>query len=186
MSAYGNFFHPERMANFYDSLDDRHIMARVYDGLLLLLVQTVNRLFGTNPDTVYHFLNFLTFQLGLFFFYRLNVRFFSRPAAIANTLILNFQPIFWGHSFINPKDIPIMVFFMGSFETGLQLVDAIPTIEKPARVTLEPDVPSTSFIPAIKEAIAIQKRSYSLSIFIGLVLFSFSIFHVYAPCLAKY
>ena len=32
----------------------------------------------------------------------------------------------WGHSFINPKDIPFMTFFLASIYFGLKMLDASP------------------------------------------------------------
>jgi hypothetical protein len=70
-------------------------------------------------------MNFLTFQLGLYFLYRLAKRVMSGWAAFATVLLFATQPLLWGHAFINPKDIPFMVFFLGSVELGLSMVDIL-------------------------------------------------------------
>jgi hypothetical protein len=77
------------------------------------------------PIEAWHYMNFLTFQLGLFFLYRLGKRVIGKWAAFATVLLFATQPLLWGHAFINPKDIPFMVFFLGSVELGLSMVDAL-------------------------------------------------------------
>ena len=62
----------------------------------------------------HHLMNFFTFQLGLVFMYWISKRFMSGWAAFAIVLTFAFQPLLWGHAFINQKDLPFMVFFMGS------------------------------------------------------------------------
>ena len=71
-----------------------------------------------------HYINFLSFLLGLFFIYRLNCRFTNKWAAFGGALLFNTQPLLWGHAFINPKDIPFMAFFIASIDTGLAMVDS--------------------------------------------------------------
>ncbi|MEJ2353630.1 MAG: hypothetical protein P8Y03_27950 [Anaerolineales bacterium] len=75
------------------------------------------------PIEAWHYMNFLTFQLGLFFLYRLGKRLIGKWAAFTTVLLFATQPLLWGHAFINPKDIPFMVFFLGSVELGLSMVD---------------------------------------------------------------
>jgi hypothetical protein len=78
------------------------------------------------PIEAWHYMNFLTFQLGLFFLYRLGKRLIGKWAAFSTVLLFATQPLLWGHAFINPKDIPFMVFFLGSVELGLSMVDVHP------------------------------------------------------------
>jgi hypothetical protein len=77
------------------------------------------------PIEAWHYMNFLTFQLGLYFLYRLGKRVMGKWAAFATVLLFATQPLLWGHAFINPKDIPFMVFFLGSVELGLSMVDVL-------------------------------------------------------------
>ena len=57
---------------------------------------------------VQHFVYFLTFLLGIWAFHQLATRWMSRAAAFGATLLYVTQPLFWGHAFINPKDIPLL------------------------------------------------------------------------------
>lgn len=72
-----------------------------------------------------HYINFLSFLIGLFFLYRLNHRFTNKWAAFGGTLIFNTQPLLWGHAFMNPKDLPFMAFFIASIDTGFAMADSL-------------------------------------------------------------
>jgi hypothetical protein len=71
-----------------------------------------------------HFMIFLSYLMGLFFFYRLCRRLVNSRSALGATLLFATQPLLWGHAFINPKDIPFMSFFLGSMTLGLEMVDS--------------------------------------------------------------
>jgi len=73
---------------------------------------------------LWHFASFLCYQLGVFFFYMICLRYLNTWAAFGSTLLLVTQPLLWGHAFINSKDIPLMVFFLGSVALGLKMVDS--------------------------------------------------------------
>lgn len=76
--------------------------------------------------------NFASFVLGLVFLYLLARRWLEWPAALGSTLLTGSQPVLWGHAFINPKDIPLMSFFIVSLYLGLQMVDRVSSVESPA------------------------------------------------------
>ncbi len=71
----------------------------------------------------WHYMSFLAFVMGVYFFYRLCRRLIDPGPAFAATLLFSTQPLLWGHAFINPKDIPFMAFFLGSVTLGLEMVD---------------------------------------------------------------
>ena len=73
---------------------------------------------------LWHLASFLCYQLGVFFFYMICLRYVNTWAAFGSTLLLVTQPLLWGHAFINSKDIPLMVFFLGSIALGLKMVDS--------------------------------------------------------------
>ncbi|HRQ22650.1 MAG TPA: hypothetical protein PLF42_04390 [Anaerolineales bacterium] len=84
-------------------------------------------LLGADNASAWHLINFLTFQLGVYLFYRFMIRWVDQKAALATTALFAFQPLLWGHAFINPKDIPFLVFFLGSVLFGFELVDEMNT-----------------------------------------------------------
>ncbi len=75
------------------------------------------------PIEAWHFINFLSFLLGVFFLYKLCLKFIGKQGAFFTALLFNTQPVLWGHAFINPKDIPFMAFFLGSVVLGMDMVD---------------------------------------------------------------
>jgi hypothetical protein len=74
---------------------------------------------------VWHFSYFLLFQLGGVCLYSLARRWFDVWSAWGILLLYTTQPLLWGHAFINPKDIPFMVFFLLTLWSGFRLADSL-------------------------------------------------------------
>ncbi|MBM3123728.1 MAG: hypothetical protein FJZ87_01500 [Chloroflexi bacterium] len=70
-----------------------------------------------------HYLYFLTFLAGVWAFYGLCSRWLSPGSAAFSTLLFATQPLFIGHAFISPKDMPFLSFFLMSMHLGLRLFD---------------------------------------------------------------
>ena len=81
--------------------------------------------FGSDKASAWHLVNFLFFQLGIYFIYRTSKRWMSESAALFAAAFFSFQPMLWGHAFINPKDPPFLTFFIASLCLGFEMVDAI-------------------------------------------------------------
>ncbi len=73
-----------------------------------------------------HLLYLITYLIGIWAFHRLARRWLAELAAFGATLLFATQPLFWGHAFISPKDIPFLTFFLLSLEFGFRMVDALP------------------------------------------------------------
>ncbi len=73
----------------------------------------------------WHFVNFITFQIGILCLYFLSKRWMNAWAAFATALLFSTQPLLWGHAFINPKDISFMTFFLASVTLGYAMVDRV-------------------------------------------------------------
>lgn len=86
---------------------------------------------GLDQASAWHLVNFLFFQLGVYFLYRLSRRWMSSDAALAASALFAWQPLLWGHAFINPKDPPFLTFFLASVCLGFEMVDKIATEQKP-------------------------------------------------------
>jgi len=80
---------------------------------------------GSDYASAWHLVNFLFFQLGIYFLYCLSKRWMSSSAAVFASAFFSFQPLLWGHAFINPKDPPFLTFFLASICLGFEMVDAI-------------------------------------------------------------
>ena len=81
--------------------------------------------FGVDSASAWHLINFLTFQLGVYLLYRLAKRSMNDSAALASAAFFAWQPLLWGHAFINPKDPPFLVFFLGAMCLGFEAVDEV-------------------------------------------------------------
>jgi hypothetical protein len=86
-------------------------------------VQLTNFLTGGDNASGWHLINFILFNIGILFFYLLCLRWMSRWAAFSTSLLFLTQPLLWGHSFINPKDIPFTVLFIITIYSGYKMVD---------------------------------------------------------------
>ena len=86
--------------------------------------QAIMAVLGADRASAWHLVNFLTFQIGLLFFYLLLLRWFDPWPAAAAAAFFAWQPVVWGHAFINPKDMPFMVFFVAAVTLGFWMVDA--------------------------------------------------------------
>ncbi len=93
--------------------------------LLALGPEKLLETLGFDQASAWHLVNFLFFQLGIFFVYRLAARWMSRRAAFGAAALFSFQPLLWGHAFINPKDIPFLVFCTGALLFGFEMADAL-------------------------------------------------------------
>ncbi len=113
---------------------------KIYGPAYLLLAGPIQKIvmsaFGSDMASAWHLVNFLTFQAGLLTFYLLARRWFDPWPAFASTTFLAWQPVFWGHAFINPKDIPFMVMFLMALALGLEFVDRFTQRRKNAWATL--------------------------------------------------
>ncbi len=100
---------------------------KYYGPAYLLLARPVQQavmvIFNADRASAWHLVNFLTFQVGLIFFFFLIRRWLTPWPAALSTAFFAFQPVFWGHAFINPKDMPFMVFFLASVTLGFKMVD---------------------------------------------------------------
>ncbi len=120
--AYKNFFHVHEMNNYYGD-DILRYYGPAFPIFKKLVISPFKSLNYNEITSVWHLLNFLCFQLGLFFLYDICLRYFSKLVAFISTTLFCTQPLLWGHAFINPRDIPFMVFFLGAISFGLSFSD---------------------------------------------------------------
>jgi hypothetical protein len=91
---------------------------------------------GSDSASAWHLVNFLFFQLGIYFLYRISTRWVSAPAAFLASVSFSFQPMLWGHAFVNPKDPPFLTFFLASVCLGFEMADAISENAKNKRIKI--------------------------------------------------
>ncbi len=128
----GNF----NLENAYGSSGTDHANRGPAYILLARPVVTGFKSLGLDNASAWHLVNFLTFQLGVYLLYRLAKKWMSKPAAVAAAALFAWQPLLWGHSFINPKDPPFLVFFLGAMCLGFEMVDSIAENKKDKTIKL--------------------------------------------------
>src|SRR3972149_6442016 len=101
--------------NTYDNYGPAYVM------LVSLGARALQTITPWSLSDLRHLLYFFTFLAGIWAFYGLAKRWLSQTAAFGTTLLFATQPLFWGHSFISPKDIPFLTFFLLSLLFGLRL-----------------------------------------------------------------
>jgi hypothetical protein len=138
---------------------------------LLLAREPVSLLeaLGLDKASAWHLINFLFFQLGVYFLYQLARRWMRSSAALAASALFSWQPLLWGHAFINPKDPPFLVFFLASVYLGFRMVDRL----SDEAITSKQKF-STIMIPAIVLGITTSIRV--LGPLAGLVVLTYAVF----------
>jgi len=130
LHAYQYFFHPQALASF-DLVTSLKFKGPAYfmlaDGSARVLQAIIPAWSFINAN---HFVNFFIFLVGVWIFYLLIRRWVQPWAAFGAALLFLFQPLFWGHAFINPKDIPYLVCFMTCIYLGFCMVDVEDTPRK--------------------------------------------------------
>ncbi len=126
--AYQYFFHPQALAPFDTDLNFKGPAYFMLVDASARILQVVFPAWSSIDAS--HFVNFLTFLVGVWIFYLLVRRWVQPWAAFGAALLFLFQPLFWGQSFINAKDIPYLVCFMTSIYLGFRMVDSEDTPRK--------------------------------------------------------
>ena len=103
--------------NTYDNYGPAYVM------LVALGARALQPLIPWSISDLRHLLYFVTFMAGIWTFYALAKRWLSHTAALGATALFAAQPLFWGHAFISPKDIPFLSFFLLALLFGLRLFD---------------------------------------------------------------
>lgn len=100
-----------------------------YGPAYVMIVALGARLFGLVipwiTSDLRHLVYLLTYLVGIWAFYGLCRRWFATLPALGATLLFATQPLFWGHAFISPKDIPFLTFFVLSLLLGFRMVEAL-------------------------------------------------------------
>lgn len=135
-------------------------------------VALLSTLTGIRRPEFWHLANFITFLCGGLSLYYLCKRWMSNIAAFGAVALFLTQPVFWGHAFINPKDIPFMTFMLAALTLGLKMVDNL--------VVLSSSAPSRKDNSPQRIHRRFSKKSwYILSFVLGFILLV--ILFLYSP-----
>jgi len=107
LENYYNLFHGLPVIDFNNlHLDQKGPAFFMLAGLFSRFVTEI--LPGWSEINGWHLANFLAFQVGVISMYYLARRWTGNWAAFGAALLFSTQPLFWGHAYINPKDIPFL------------------------------------------------------------------------------
>lgn len=123
--------------NTYDDYGPAFVM------FTALSAQLLHTVLSWSISDLRHLIYFFDYLVGIWAFFQLGKRWLTRPAAFGATLLFATQPLFWGHAFISPKDIPFLTFFLLSLEFGFRMVDSAKPISLDA---LSPSVKRTLLV----------------------------------------
>ena len=116
---------------------------------------------------IWHLLNYFMFIFGIVIFYKLIIRWIKPLTAFVATLLFASQPVLFGLSWIDPKDIPFMVLFTTSIYFGLKFSDFLgPLFAYPVgimKIKEERYVPGKKFL---RMFITISLTIFASSVFI--------------------
>lgn len=82
-----------------------------------------------------HLVYFLTFLAGTWALHDIAKRWMSPLAAFTSAALYLTQPLFWGHAFFSPKDIPFMSLFLLSISFGFRMTDSTPADSPDSRTS---------------------------------------------------
>jgi 4-amino-4-deoxy-L-arabinose transferase-like glycosyltransferase len=109
--------------NTYGAAEDHKRYGPAYLLLAKPFVDGIVSIAKTDKASAWHFINFVTFQVGVLILYFLARRWVKPWAAFGAATLFATQPVLWGHAFINPKDLPFTVFFIATIYCGFAMVD---------------------------------------------------------------
>lgn len=106
-----------------------HETLQYYGPFFMMTVQVTSRWLDgfsqANIADLRHLVYFLVYFASIVALYVLARRWFDPLSSIGATLLYAFQPVLWGHAFINPKDAPFMSLILISKAAGFKMVDAL-------------------------------------------------------------
>ena len=125
--------HFDLTQSYGSSGDDHKTRGPAY---LLLAREPVALLqsFGLDSAAAWHLINFIFFQGAVYCLYRLSRRWLTSAAALSASALFAWQPLLWGHAFINPKDPPFLTFFLAAVTIGFEMVDNL--LEPPSQISV--------------------------------------------------
>ena len=157
--AYSPFFGPNDLPNYGPAFI---IFPELAVRFLKLIFPNIT------PADVWHFSYFFLFQLGSLCLYSLARRWFNNWSAWGILLLYTSQPLLWGHAFINPKDIPFMVFFLFTLWSGFRLADSLGA--QNIDVSLQPKIVHAFSLPRFKVKESLPFLRYPGLILAGILL----------------
>ncbi len=123
---------PERLSGDFDinnaygaSVGDHKNRGPAYLLVARLPVNALHAITGIDKVALWHLMNFITFLIGVYYLYKLSLRWLTPKGAFSASLLYISQPLLWGHGFINPKDPPFVTVFLATLYYGFRAIDQL-------------------------------------------------------------
>jgi hypothetical protein len=123
---------------------------------------------GLDRVEVRHFLNYLTFLLAVLACHHFVAGMLGRRAAHITAILMLGQPLYFGHAFINQKDMPFLAFFTASIAFGVSATSAIE--ERARRPSNDPRPPSPNSLAHKLASMRAEWRGAPRTARVGFVL----------------
>ncbi|GAB4418522.1 MAG: hypothetical protein Kow002_05500 [Anaerolineales bacterium] len=129
LNTYGQWVKEGRAEGQWEGQDESTGVVKDFHGPAFVMTVELFTRFAqhVNPDwqetDLRHLLHFITYLIGVASLYFIARRWLGVWASFGATLLFVTQPVFWGHGFINPKDMPFAAMFTLSVAPGLRLHD---------------------------------------------------------------
>ena len=129
IDSYRLWFREGRAEGQWEGLDESSGVVKDFHGpSFVMIVELLTRLVlylhpGWQATDLRHLIHFLAFLIGVISLYFIARRWLGEWASFGVALLFISQPLFWGHAFINPKDMPFASFFSLSVLLGLRAGD---------------------------------------------------------------
>lgn len=109
-----NYYLSGRRDLGFQEFRDLYLYGGLFDSLAYALSQLTQRLSILGLYETRHLLNALIGFLGLFGVYQLGRLLYGARGGFLSLLVMILMPVYYGHLFANPKDIPFATFFVWS------------------------------------------------------------------------
>jgi hypothetical protein len=127
LQTYSDWFNEGRAEGQWEGQDESTGVVKDFHGpSFVMTVELFTRLARLiNPTwsetDLRHLVHFITYLVGIASLYAIARRWLGTWASFGAALLFVTQPVFWGHGFINPKDMPFAAMFTLSLALGLRL-----------------------------------------------------------------
>jgi hypothetical protein len=132
--------------------------SQYYGTAISLPLRLIERIFTLDPlkREVAHFGYFAVFQIAVIALFFLSTNFFHPWISLSISFLFGTQPLLFGHGFVNPKDMPLMTFFLLTIVVGFKYIDKLA------------DTQTTEFQPnGEKTPVRLQKRQTGFLVILG-------------------
>ena len=111
----------ENRQKSYQQIHHKQYYGTAVSMIGVLADELLSPLLGTPVNAVWHAVNFVLFLAGVVGIYYLARLFVSDGIALFASFLYASQPLYFGHAFMNPKDMPLQALFILTVTAGFYI-----------------------------------------------------------------